>query len=403
MQTVKNIKNMKVLTPTGYKSFTGMRRQLKECFEIKCDTTSVSATSDHKVYTNLGVFKNVSELTLNDTLLTKDGFTKIIKITPLQKQYVYDLIDVQGDNAYYTNNILSHNCQFLDSGESSINNELYEKLTVYVKEPKYVMEDGCYNIWEEPSNDRIYVAGVDVAEGVDKDASVIQILDITDLTTIKQVACYHSNTISPVNFTNRLHEILLQWGKPLVAVERNNCGAQVVDGLRHIHGYDNIISWGASAIGRQKELLGIVSHTNTKYTGVINMRYWVNELEAVQIQDKNLLNEFKHFVRHSNAVWGAKKGAGYHDDRVMSLVWALIILEKSLVDKHFEILQFDANNRPLQIRQLDYGIKYYVDPSSFYNPGKDGVNSALPIILSDNYNPNDEMEMLRNQGFTPLQ
>jgi len=295
------------------------------------------------------------------------------------------------------------NCEFLDSGESSVNEELYERLKVYVTDPKFVMEDGHYTIWEEPKDSSIYIAGVDISEGVDKDASVIQILDITDLTSIKQVAIYHNNGISPYPFTEKLNDILTQWGKPLVAIERNNCGAQVVDNLREIHGYDNIVSWGAAAAGRTKSQLGIIAHTNTKFTGVTNMRYWVNQLEVVQIKDLATLKEMRDFVRSANGSWGAKKGAGYHDDRVMALVWALIILDEALVSKHFDVVKTDSNNRPLILKQIDFGIKYYTSTSSFYNQ-KDN-NSAMPSIIGNASGeiPDDDLYFLQQQGFRPLQ
>lgn len=293
------------------------------------------------------------------------------------------------------------NCNFLDSGESSINEQLYERLSVYIKQPTYIMDEGCYQIWEEPSDDKIYSVGVDVSEGIDKDASVVQIMDITDLTNIKQVACYHNNGISPVNFLPKLHEILTQWGKPLVSIERNNCGAQVVDGLRSNFEYDNIVSWGAATAGRQKDQLGIVVHTNTKYTGVANMRYWINELEVVQIRDIHLLKEFKTFVRHPNSTWSAKKGAGYHDDRVMSLVWGLIVLDEVLVDKHFEVIQYDTNKRPVMLKQLDFGIKYFTNPNSLYND-KDGSSSSLPTIISQSSQGDSDIEDLIRQGYKPV-
>jgi hypothetical protein len=293
------------------------------------------------------------------------------------------------------------NCEFLDSGESSISDEIYERLSIYIKDPSFVMDDGHYKIWDEPKDDKIYVAGVDVSEGIEKDASVIQIFDITDLTAIKQVACYHNNSISPVNFTGKVNEILSQWGRPLVCIERNNCGGQVVDNLRYIHGYENIVSWGSATAGRVKDQLGIVVHTNTKYTGIINMRYWVNQLQVVHIKDINLLKEFKNFVRSSNGTWSAKKGAGYHDDRVMSTIWALLILDKVLVEKHFEIIQYDTNHKPLIIKQLDFGIKYNTMSGSIYDD-KDGENSALPTLLQGVDTSYNEIEMLQKQGYRPV-
>lgn len=293
------------------------------------------------------------------------------------------------------------NCEFLDSGESSINDSLYEKLSVYIRQPIYSMEENMYHIWEEPSDSKIYVVGVDVSEGIDKDASVIQIMDITDLTCIKQVACYSNNGISPVNFTSKLNEILTQWGKPLVCIERNNCGAQVVDGLRTQFEYDNIVSWGASTAGREKSMLGIISHTNTKYAGITNMRYWVNQLEVVQIRDLSLLKEFKSFVRHANGTWSAKKGAGYHDDKVMSLVWSLILLEKGLAERYFEIVQTDSNGRPLKLRLHDFGIKYFTNSNSFYND-KNGGSSAMPTLMSDKEQGDDDLTALLAMGYKPL-
>ena len=38
-------------------------------------------------------------------------------------------------------------------------------------------------------------------------------------------------------------EILQHWGSPPAAIERNNCGAQVVDNLKNQLGYNNLISF----------------------------------------------------------------------------------------------------------------------------------------------------------------
>ena len=98
-------------------------------------------------------------------------------------------------------------------------------------------------MWEKPDPKRIYAVGVDVSEGVNEAASVAQILDITDLSDIEQVAVYHSREISPHQFTSKLLEILGHWGNPPALIERNNCGAQIVDNLRNIHGYENIVNF----------------------------------------------------------------------------------------------------------------------------------------------------------------
>ncbi len=293
---------------------------------------------------------------------------------------------------------------FVETGESAVDEKLFEELRADCCDPTLVYDEGKYLLWDEPKSDRLYVAGVDVSEGVGEAASVVQVLDITELQNIRQVAVYHDKTISPFNFTTKLHEILQHWGSPPALIERNNCGAQVVDQLKHTHNYENIVSYGVKAGNLSFNKIGIVAHTNTKYKGVTNMRYFVNELKSVRIHDIRTLNELKNFVRYPNGTWSAKPGTDIHDDRVMSLIWALIILENELVEKYFEIEEYDDNKRPLKIRTLDYGIKYFINPTSMYSNQQNSDEAAppLPILFDENLEENAEMLTLESEGWKPL-
>jgi hypothetical protein len=296
---------------------------------------------------------------------------------------------------------------FIQSGESAINEEFFDKLKVECCEPKFVFDEGHYQLWTEPNKDRLYVAGVDVSEGVGEAASVIQVLDITDLRNIEQVAIYHNRNISPYNFTTKLKEVLEHWGSPPALVERNNCGAQVVDQLNSTLGYPNLVSYGVKAGDKVFNKVGIVAHTNTKYKGVTNMRYWINELNSVRIRDLKTLNELRNFVRYPNGTWAAKPGSDNWDDRVMSLIWTLIILENELTEKYFEILELDDNKRPLRIKSLDYGIKYYLNPTSIYNNEKNSEEASLPMPILFNNNTDaddlDGIKDLESQGWTLME
>jgi len=294
---------------------------------------------------------------------------------------------------------------FLQTGESALDEKLFEEMKGECTEPKFVFNEGKYLMWDEPNKEKIYVAGVDISEGVGEAASVVQILDITDLREIKQVAIYHDRTISPYNFTTKLHEILQHWGSPLAMIERNNCGAQVVDQLKNTLNYENIVSYGIKAGPVNFNKIGVQAHTNTKYKGVMNMRYWMGELKVLKIRDLKTLNELKGFVRYPNGTWAAKPGADNWDDRVMSLMWALMILENDLVEKYFEIAEYDANKKPQRIKSLDFGIKYFINPASIYSNEKDGGMGTppLPIVMQgDNSNDFNEITDLESQGWTRL-
>lgn len=305
-----------------------------------------------------------------------------------------------------------YNCTFLQKGESSIDIELFSKLKELCNEPEFTLEDNQYKIWKSPQEDRIYVAGVDTAEGVGQNYSVIQILDITDLSSIDQVAVYRCNTIAPAEFTVKVNEILTQWGKPLAMIERNNCGAQVVDNLRANHQYENIVSYGADLAGRKKTQLGCIAHSNTKNHGVINMRYWVNVLGCVKFNDIQTLLELKDFVRKSNGTWSAR--GTNTDDCVMSLMWALMVLynhkEHGICQQYFEIIDEDDNGMPRTIKPMDFGLQYYTKQKARttgqwidqMNAEKWQDAATLPVTFGSTTEYNDDVADLEMDGWKLL-
>jgi len=230
---------------------------------------------------------------------------------------------------------------------------------------------------------------------------VIQVLDVTDLTSIEQVACYHTRDTIPYQFTAKLLDILTQWGRPTVCIERNSCGAQVVEQLKFTHGYENVVSWGAKAGDMaEKKRVGILSHTNTKYRGVMNMRYWVNELRVIKFHDINTLKELKNFIRYPNNTWGARPGSDSYDDRIMALVWALIILENELCSQYFDVVKLDDYNRPQLIKTLDYGVRGVISPLGLYTNEKDNnFHTPLPSLLNPDEVEDPELEDLKSQGW----
>ena len=68
-----------------------------------------------------------------------------------------------------------------------------------------------------------------------------------------------------------------------------------------------------------------------------------------------------------------------------------------------EVTKKDANNRPLELQQFDYGIKYFMDPTSLYTNEKQGTSNTLPIIIGNAQQSQSEMEQLIQQGYKPWQ
>ena len=287
--------------------------------------------------------------------------------------------------------------EFLETGESVLDEDILDKLEVNITPPEHILENGLYKLWTTPDpQTRVYVAGVDVGEGVSQAASVIQIFDITDLTHIRQAAIYSSNEISPYNFTTKLHELLQHWGSPLAMIERNNCGAQVVDNLAHQFGYENIVTYN-NVKKTDMSRLGVLAHTNTKYKGVMNMRYWINELKSVVLYDIDTLYELKNFIRYPNGTWKAREGEDLHDDKVMAMIWSLMILETTITERYFDIEKVDDNGKPLEITPLSYNMQQ----ATTFDMHDDFMSGStfLPAVLPMSSSAGSDIDELKEQGW----
>ena len=271
-----------------------------------------------------------------------------------------------------------YDCLFLDNSESSMDIALFDRLSKECKSPKYIFKDGAYKIWEEYDPEKIYAIGGDVSEGVGLDASVLEVFDITNPKEIVQVAEYHNNKIGPSEFTNVVVEVCGHWGNPLLLIERNNQGTGVCDTLANTHMYQNLVSWGAKEAHKNKQN-GMISHINTKFKAVYNMRYFVNEAQSVTFRSLDCLKEFKTFVRYPNGSWKAK--AGEHDDRVMATVWMLMSLYNDIAELYFDIKEKDDCDHPLVIEPFDMGLNQYKSATSIY------TNEEVPNIERSNLAP----------------
>ena len=106
--------------------------------------------------------------------------------------------DCLGDEEMFAQ---EYECKFLGASNSPFPQATFDKISKDISVPILRDMDGYLQIWKLPENDRVYTMGVDVSEGVGLDASVVQVLDITDLREIEQVACYANNRIDPTAFT----------------------------------------------------------------------------------------------------------------------------------------------------------------------------------------------------------
>lgn len=242
-------------------------------------------------------------------------------------------------------------CVFHEPGKTVVDSDYLKELLLNCIDPVLVNDDGSYRIYKLPNPSSFYVIGVDVGEGIGRSNTVAQILDVSNLQSIEQVAVYATNGMSPYHFGTKLLSVLNDWGRPPILIENNNNGQQVLDVLCQTHNYENVVSYhfeGFSKHYNNTHRFGIHNHTNTKYKGITNFRYWVDSLKAVKFHDKDSVLEIGNFIRLPNFTF-TKKNEKDLDDRVFAMIWALFILDPNLVSRYFIVKELDEQGRPMSL------------------------------------------------------
>jgi hypothetical protein len=297
-----------------------------------------------------------------------------------------------------------------DTGEIAFDKEFIDFLKKKTRDPIEMIDDGKgqLKLWEIPNSGNVYAIGIDVAEGVGRNASTIDVIDITDVKNIVQVATYTTNQLNPGAFGVKALELAAKWGNPPVAIERNNHGILVLEIFEKAN-YPNIITYipnAGEASQKNADRKGIMSHTNSKYHAIQNMRYFISEKRYVQINDSETIKEYENFKRRPNGTWGADDDQT--DDRVISLMWSLMVLDPKIAKDYFEIVEFDTQGKPLQmIPNFDTFITStdMIFPTRY----RSGVKTDPNDYSKYAFNPTllggggmNEMEDLQMQGWKPL-
>lgn len=270
--------------------------------------------------------------------------------------------------------------KFLALGTGAVDESYIEQLRKQVQTNVLMtLDNGHYNIFELPDKTHTYVMGVDVSDGIGDAASVAEIFDITDLSDIKQVAEYHNREIDPLSFARKIYQMAMQWGSPLVAIERNNMGGGVVDTLTETYGYNRLLDFVPNKHAEYNKR-GIFSHTNIRYDAVTNMRYWVHLLKCVKFRGAGIIEELRTFVKYPNGHWKKQQGKNIWDDRVMAMIWALFALENGVAEKYYDIISRDRNGKVSHI--VDENMFFESHPLGELRASLDGYYYDEPMPLS---------------------
>lgn len=327
----KSNKNYKILTPSGFQNFNGIQKLRKSGYRFECDfNTSCEVSTGHKFIVDDSIVLS-DNLKIGDFLYHKEyGKVTINNIVKLNKMNVYDLLDVSGNRTFYADGFLHHNCEFLGSSHTVIDSDILEKMINYeYPEPIKYDLDNALKIYENPTDNGIYVMGVDTAKGTGEHSSTIQVLKIENLNPVimRQVAVYENKYVDPYKFSEIVHRLSLYYNNAFIMCENNAEGITVVSRLWWEYENGGLVNSGS----KQKDI-GIRSTVKTKPQAVILMKKLIED-NALKLYDEDTIMQLTGFIDKGNNRFG---GEGMDDDLISALYWAVFILEKDILDESFK-------------------------------------------------------------------
>ena len=120
MSNFKKISDWEVLTPNGWSEFKGVQVRQKDCY-IKMvfdDGTILECSENHKIKLLNGKFEYVKNIELGTSILALNGNKILVSKEKIDGEIdLYDLIEVKKNREFYSNDILSSNCAFIEKAE----------------------------------------------------------------------------------------------------------------------------------------------------------------------------------------------------------------------------------------------------------------------------------------------
>lgn len=233
------LSDYEVLTRNGFKDFNGIREVKKNnaIVVLLNDGEFLKCSLNHRIMTNKG-WKLAKDLNDSDYIVKSTGDVKIFNVNYLDGDFTfYDLTDVKDGNEYITNNIVSHNCEFLGSSNTLISPQTIRRLVF--KTPIKASDEGL-RIYSDPVPNGLYTMVVDTSRGKGLDYSAFIVVDVSQV-PYKTVATFRNNETPSIIYPTVVEQTAKYFNYAQVLIETNDVGQQVADILRDDLEYDNII------------------------------------------------------------------------------------------------------------------------------------------------------------------
>jgi hypothetical protein len=249
--------------------------------------------------------------------------------------------------------------EFLSSEALLINTRVLQ----FLKSTPPLFVDKGIKVWKEPEPNKTYIVGMDISEGLGKDFSTIQVVE---LDTMVQIMEYRSNTVNETQLYNCLKYIIIKilsvedkaGNKPTIywSFENNSIGQAI-----------SVLYYNDEQFPSEPEIVSPESklgmHTSSKTKAIackVLKKLMEKQKGNLQINSEQFIMEMKNYVQHG-AAYAAKKGAT--DDLVASMLIVVRIIEY------------------LSAYEQDVFEKIYDTEQDFHDENDDNFDEPVPFVI----------------------
>ena len=367
-----NTSHFDILTPEGFSKFDGIQKVKRNIYQhlIFDDDTEIKTSLDHifikdwpPTNNNQILSKNIK---VNDVLSSK---VVIYNETVEEDIELYEPINVDKNRLYLTNEIVSHNCDFLGSINTLIAPSKLKVLTY--RNP--IKTNAGLDVYEYAKENHTYMISVDVSRGTSKDYSAFVVIDISEI-PYKVVAKYRDNEIKPLLFPSKIYDVARAYNQAFVMVEINDIGEQVANTLQFDLEYDNLMM--SSMRGRAGQVLGggfsggraqlgVRTTKTVKRTGCSNLKQLIEDDKLI-IEDLDIISELSTFIVKGKSF---EADEGCTDD----LVACLFMFGWAIDQAYFKELT-DVDVRKTMMKEQREALEQDMAPFGFIITGLEEEN-----------------------------
>jgi len=379
-----------ISTPSGYQPFTGIRKlekashyviSLSNNIVLKCSTTHPF------MYNGAEILANKLEVgSLIDSDVPDTQYVTVVNIQLIHKSIeLYDIVEVDNGNIFNVDGVVSHNCDFISSGNTLIRGELikwYEDNQV--SEPKEKRGPGGELwVWKDPDYSRDYMLVADVARG---DASDYSAFHVVDVEACEQVAEY-KGLIGTKEFGNMMVNVATEYNNALLVIENANIGWAAIqpaidreyNNLYYTYRHEGVtdaavqLEKGYDIKDKAQMTPGFTTSGKTRPLLISKLDMYSREKSCI-IKSQRLVDEWYMFIWKGSRCEAQR---GYNDDLTMAWSIGLYIRDYALKLRNDGI---ELNKNSLRLFQKVGG------PSGVYT----GNNANAHNSLNMNVNGNEE-------------